>query len=214
MFAYEAAFTEFLRLVPEGAVLDIGANIGMTTVPLAKKFPAAHVYSFEPIPANYATLKRIIKHYRLTNVTLFEAALGEEPGVLKLVVPVINKVHMYGLSHDYKEGRNDEWNTGNVYSIPMLKLDDIAALQEVKKIAAIKIDVENFEYYILKGGRQLLLKHKPVIYCELWPNEMRQPVLDLVKEIGYSVKVLQDGTLADFDNQPVTNFILLHGQQA
>lgn len=206
---YEEEFFEFLNLIPEGTILDIGANIGITTVPIAKKFPAATVHSFEPIPANNAALKRIIKHYKLTNVQLHEIALGEEPGELKLVVPIVQGVRMQGLSHVHVPGQDDEWNTGDIYNIPMMKLDDIPALLKEQKIAAIKIDVENFEYYVLKGGSQLLTKHKPVIYCELWENEMRQLVMDLLKSIGYSVKVFQGSKLVDFTNQPGTNFIFI-----
>ncbi|HWB24256.1 MAG TPA: FkbM family methyltransferase [Chitinophagaceae bacterium] len=206
---YEAEFFEFLNLIPEGTILDIGANIGITTVPLAKKFPGARIHAFEPIPANNSALKKIINHYRLTNVQLHEMALGEEEGTLKLVVPVINNVRMQGLSHVYVEGQQDEWNTGDIYNIPVTVLDDIPQLQNEHTIAAIKIDVENYEYYVLKGGMQLLMKHKPVIYCELWANEKRALVMDLLKECGYSVKVFEGKQLTAYTNQPVTNFIFV-----
>jgi len=208
--AYEAEFFEFMNLIPNGTILDIGANIGITTVPLAKKFPGAKIHCFEPIPANNAALKRIVKHYKLTNVQLHEVALGEEPGTLKLVVPIIKGVRMQGLSHVYVEGQNDEWNTGDIYNIPVLKLDDIPELQAEKTIAAIKIDVENFEYYVLKGGTQLLQRHKPIIYCELWPNERRAMVMNLLAGIGYTAKVFEGKTLVNFTTQNETNFIFMH----
>lgn len=207
---YEAEFFEFMNLVPGGTVLDIGANIGITTVPLAKKFPGARIHAFEPIPANNAALKRIIKHYRLKNVALHEIALGEEDGILKLVVPVVNNIKMQGLSHAYVEGQDDEWNRGDIYNIPMMKLDNIKALQEEPKISAIKIDVENYEYYVLRGGEQLLRQHKPVIYCELWVNEKRQQVMDFLAGLGYNVKIFSGKQLVNFTDQPVTNFIFIH----
>lgn len=207
---YEAEFFEFMNLIKEGTILDIGANIGITTVPLAKKFPQATVHAFEPIPANNVALKRIIQHYQLKNVQQHEIALGEEKGVLKLVVPIINNVRMQGLSHVYVEGLNDEWNTGDIYNIPVLKIDEVSALQAEEKITAIKIDVENYEYYVLKGAEQLLKKHKPVIYCELWANEKRKMVISFLKECGYSVKIFEGAKLIDFTNQDVTNFVFVN----
>lgn len=210
MDSYEAEFFEFMNLIQEGDILDIGANIGITTVPLAKK-SAYTVHAFEPIPANGSALKRVVKHYGLNNVKVYEMALGEEPGELKLVVPVINNVRMQGLSHAYVEGQDDEWNTGDIYNIPMWKLDDIEALWK-QKIAAVKIDVENFEYYVLKGGKKLLQQNKPVIYCELWDNEMRPTVMSLLTEIGYRTKVFEGKNLVDFTNQAGTNFIFIHSE--
>lgn len=209
--AYEAEFFEFMNLIPAGTILDIGANIGITAVPLAKKFRGENIHCFEPIPANNAALKRIIKHYKLTNVILHETALGDEAGTLKLVVPVIKGVRMQGLSHVYAEGQHDEWNTGDIYNIPVLRLDDIPALQAEKSITAIKIDVENFEYYVLKGARQLLQRHKPIIYCELWPNERRAMVITLLAETGYTAKVFEGKKLVNFTNQNETNFIFIAG---
>ncbi|PWT73077.1 MAG: hypothetical protein C5B59_14150 [Bacteroidetes bacterium] len=206
---YEAEFFEFMNLIPEGTILDIGANIGITTVPLAKKFPHARIHAFEPIPSNNVALKRIVKHYKLNNVQLHEIALGEEDGTLKLVVPVINNVRMQGLSHVFVDGQHDEWNSGEIFSIPVFKLDDISALQNEQKIAAVKIDVENYEYYVLRGGEQLLLKHKPIIYCELWPNEKRQMVMEFLKGCGYSTKVFEGSHLVDFKDQAVNNFIFV-----
>lgn len=34
-------------------VIDIGANVGMISILLAKKFPFLKIYSFEPLPMNY-----------------------------------------------------------------------------------------------------------------------------------------------------------------
>ncbi|HSZ85042.1 MAG TPA: FkbM family methyltransferase, partial [Puia sp.] len=161
-FAYEMEFSRFIKLIPKGdnIILDIGANIGITSVVLAKKFPGATIHSFEPIPPNINTVKRIIEHYKLNNVQLHETALGEQEGKLKMVVPVIDNVRMQGLSHAYVEGNDEDWNKGDVYYMNMMKLDDVDVLKGDKKIVAIKMDVENFEYNVLKGSIELLKKHK------------------------------------------------------
>lgn len=50
----------------------------------------------------------------------------------------------------------------------------------------MKIDVENFEYKVLKGSRELLKRNNFGIYCELWDNENRRLVSELLNLIGYS----------------------------
>ena len=206
---HEREFVCFLEKIPnEGVILDIGANIGIMTISLAKKLDKAQIYAFEPIPDNLKALKRILNHYKPGNVKVFETALGEENGTIQMVLPVMDKMKMQGLSHVVKENDNSEWNTGQVYSLPVKKLDDIQELKELPKITAIKIDVENFEYYVFKGGRELLLKHKPLIYCELWANEMRPVCLNYLKDLGYKVSIFDGEKLVPYTNQEETNFFL------
>ena len=208
MNKHEAEFVYFLSLLPEdGTLLDVGANIGIMTVPLAKQAPNGHVYSFEPMPQNITAIKRIIAWYKLKNVTLFETALGSQPGELQMILPIINNVKMQGLSHVVGENDTD---TGEFFTVPVKKLDDIPELQAAKKIAGIKIDVENFEFEVLTVAKNLLLKHKPMIYCELWDNEKRQLTINyLQNEIGYTVKVYDGKQLVPYTNQNGINFFLV-----
>jgi len=209
---HEEEFVHFMEMIPDkGAILDIGANIGIMTVTLAKKFRNAHVYSFEPMPQNLKAFKRIIQYFKLKNVTLFETALGEESGEITMVMPVLDNVKMQGLSHVVENNDNDPHNQGLTFKVPVQRLDQIPALMALPAIHAIKIDVENFEYPVLKGGRALLVKHKPVIYCELWKNERRDLTLNYLRELGYQVKVYDGKSMVDFTNQDVTNFILVPG---
>lgn len=198
----EKEFIYFLSTIPENAtVLDIGANIGVMTTALAKRATKGNVISFEPMPENINVLKKIIRHFKLSNVTLLETALGDKPGILTMVMPVMNKLKMQGLSHVKEEGSTDEWNSGDEFTVPVQKLDDIDLLKQQSKIDAIKIDVENYEYFVLKGGEQLLRKHMPVIYCELWDNDKRGVCMNYLKGLGYKAKIYSDGKLIDFTDQ-------------
>jgi FkbM family methyltransferase len=209
MNLHEKEFSHFLQLIPEDAyILDVGSNIGIMAVPLAKKASRGQVFSFEPMPQNLKALKRITKFYKLTNIKIFETALGEEKGELTMVMPVINDVKMQGLSH-VVENEGDKEN-GIVFTVPVQRLDDFPDLQSLPKINAIKIDVENFEYHVLKGAHALLAKHKPIIYCELWDNEKRTLTMNYLKEhFGYQVKVFENNQLVDFIKQPVSNFFFV-----
>jgi FkbM family methyltransferase len=207
---HEREFVYFMDMIPnEGVCLDIGANIGVMSVSLARKLTNAQVFSFEPIPNNLKGLKRIVAHYKLSNVRVFENALGAEAGELKMVLPVIDRLKMQGLSHVVRPDDESAWNKGEFYTVPVKRLDDMVELQSAHKITAIKIDVENFEYYVFQGAEGLLRKHKPIIYCELWANEMRDKTLNLLRGFGYEVKVFDGQGLVPYTDQDDVNFFLV-----
>ncbi len=205
----ERDFLYFIDLIPdEGIILDIGANIGITTVPIAKKKRNATIYSFEPVPENLKALKRVIEYFRLTNVRVIHTALGDQHGELKMIMPIIDKVKMQGLS--YIPSDNMEVGTNDIEIIvPVQKLDDIPEIANAQKISAIKIDVENFEYFVLKGASNVLIQHMPIIYCELWDNDKRLLTIDYLNSLGYEVKVYDGGALKNFEGQNKINFFFI-----
>lgn len=170
-----------------GIVLDIGANIGITAAPLGKHLPASTIHAYEPIAENYSTLNKIIRYLKLNNVTLFNLALGNQKGTLKMIMPTVNNSRMQGLSKAYDPESNEK---GAIYEVPIQRLDDIYTSDD--SIVAIKIDVENYEYEVLKGAKDLLVRNKPLIYCELWDNQNREYALDLLYSIGYESFVYDD----------------------
>lgn len=199
----EGDFFKFVDMMANDAnVLDIGSNIGITTVHLAKK--VKKVYSYEPVPPNFKTLKNVVNSYGLKNVELFQLALGDENTMIEMVMPEVENVQMQGLSHVVHEDLTD-FNEGKRFKAPLKRLDDLDTFQNIK-VDGIKLDVENFEYFALKGGEALILRDKPVIYTELWENENRYKCFDLVQQWNYKIMVLSNGELVDFqqgvhDNQ-------------
>jgi FkbM family methyltransferase len=194
----EGDFLHLLKLLPDkGIILDIGANIGMMTVHLAKAFPNARIFAYEPIPHNIKTLKRIISFFRLKNVVVFESALGNYNGNARMIMPVIKAVKMQGLSHVI--ANNHDQDEGKKFITPIHKLDSYQEFfTPATEVTGIKMDVENFEYYVLDGARELIVKHHPVIYCELWNDDKRQKSISLLKEYGYEAFVLINGHLKPF----------------
>lgn len=203
----EGDFFHFMSLIKdgEGNILDIGANIGIMTYYLGTNFPNCSVHSIEPVPVNFGILKRIVDKYKLTNVILYPVALGQQQGTLKMVMPYNGKTRMQGLSH-VKHESISEWNEGDEFDVPVKTLDELF-LED--KIQAIKIDIENFEYFAFLGGKELLSKYKPVIYAELWNNDNRTNCFQLLTGLGYGVFVVSNGKLLPFDAEKHTtqNFI-------
>ncbi len=209
----EGDFFYFLNLIPgEGTVLDIGANIGIMTVHLARE-PRRNVIAFEPMPQNIEALKRIVKHYQLSNVLVMSCALGSEEGTVEMVMPVEGGARMQGLSHVVHDSIPDK-NQGEKIKTALRTLDGLAELQGNIVITGVKMDVENFEFFVLQGGQKMLTKHRPVLYIELWENENRTRCFKLLTDLGYSIHVVENSALVKFDKQNKQNFIFLPGDKA
>jgi FkbM family methyltransferase len=205
----ENDFFTFLSLMKDGKgdVLDIGANLGIMTVHLANSLPNTTIHAFEPMPTNVSILKRIIAKFNLKRTKIHEIALGDETGTAKMVLPVNKNTVMQGLSH-IKHESITEWNDGKEVDVPLDKLDNIINGQVIQ---GIKIDVENFEYFALKGAERILTTHHPIIYAELWDNENRKQCFDLLKGFNYSVFVSENNQLVPFlpEKHQTQNFIFL-----
>ncbi|MFN6943421.1 MAG: FkbM family methyltransferase [Cytophagaceae bacterium] len=208
----ENDFLYFLNMIPnKGIVLDIGANIGIMTVKLAKRLPNAKIIAFEPVHHNLSTLKKISTYFNLKNVKILDIALGNEEGMVKMVMPVMGSVKMQGLSHVLHSSIKD-FNEGETFDVPIKKLDTLPELVlNSEPLTAIKLDVENFEYFVLKGGEERIKKDRPVIYTELWENENREQCFEFVKNLGYSIQVLQKNKLVQFnpEKHKTQNFFMV-----
>lgn len=196
----EGDFNYFLTLLkPDDIVLDVGANIGIMTVLMAQRCPKGWIYAFEPIPDNFAALRKIISYFRLSNVSAFQIALGEEEKEVQMTMPVLQGVKMQGLSHVEHPSIEGYSPSEHSFSVQQQMLDHIQELQG-QSISAIKMDVENYEQFVLKGGIQLLETYQPILYLELWDNENRKNCFKILEGLGYAVCVLEKNHLVAFNS--------------
>ena len=122
----EKDFFHFLSLLEDGkgAVLDVGANIGIMTVHLANKLPNSTVHAFEPVPDNLSVLKKIIAKFNLKKIKIHAVAVGETIGNVQMILPKQGKTRMQGLSH-VKHESITEWNEGEEFEVPLNTLDNL-----------------------------------------------------------------------------------------
>jgi FkbM family methyltransferase len=195
----EKDFLYFLKLLPDkGTVIDVGANLGVMSYFLAKNYSRRQVVAFEPVPCNIRNLEKIRKRFILTNLRIYPMALGDKPGELDMILPVEKSVRFHGLAHVKHESIPDH-NEGEIIRCKVDTLDNFEAPQECKLVTGIKLDVENYEYFVLRGGEKLIRQQKPIIYCELWDNENRKNAISFLQEIGYRTMILQHSGLILFD---------------
>ncbi len=183
----ESDVLRFAGMLPsDGVVLDIGANVGIMTIHLARAVPRGRVHSFEPMPENFSTLRWLVDHYNALNVTLHQIALGDTEGELEMVMPEEDHVRMQGLSRVV--GANDRYPEGEKQVVPVKRLDDLDFLRGAD-VAGIKIDVEDFEQYVFEGGRDLIGRCLPPVYTELGQGENRARCIEFFEGLGYATCV-------------------------
>jgi FkbM family methyltransferase len=204
-------FNHLLTLLPPDAhVLDIGANIGITTVPLARTCKLGQVISYEPVPPNFRALTHVVRLFGVRNARLINKALGATMGVVEMVMPVVNNAQRHGLSR-VLTGTEIHPYEGRTYRVPLVRLDDELATLP-RPITAIKMDVEEFEFQVLEGSRELITQDRPIILTELFPNDVRRQCFEFIQAYGYSINILTpEGKLIPFnpDIHKAINFFFL-----
>ena len=144
------------RQVPHSStVIDVGANIGLSTILLARM--AERVIAFEPSPPNVAFLRRNLKRNGITNVEVHAVAASSEPGTLRF------HVAQFGAGSHVVAAGHVSGNTISTVDVPAVTLDET----DLPPIAFIKIDAEGHEPDVLAGARQLLVRDCPLIYTEV-----------------------------------------------
>lgn len=207
----EGDFFAFMDAVKtEGDLLDVGANIGIMSYHLSKNFPKSQVLAIEPMPSNLSILMKVKEHYKLDNVEVVPTAVGDEDDQeIEMVLPINRKVKMQGLAHVVHDSIT-EWNEGEKFKITSDTLDKIC---EGRTISGIKMDIENYEFFALKGAERLIDKDHPVIYLELWENENRDQCFDYLKSKGYKAHVNSSKGLVSYkpNEHKKQNFIFIYG---
>jgi FkbM family methyltransferase len=160
--AYEAAELEFLGTFakPGTTVVDVGANIGMYTVPLANAVGAAGtVLAFEPVPQTLEKLRANVALNGLMNVTIVAAAVAETPRVAEIRLA---NDSAYASLVLVKKDRG----TGETLTVPVVTIDQVWEERQRPTISFCKIDVEGAELLVLKGAEAVVRACRPALLVE------------------------------------------------
>jgi FkbM family methyltransferase len=205
----ERDFFAFMDLLEKPKnVLDLGANIGVMTVHLAERFPNAKIHAVEPLQPNMEVLKYTVEKSNVLNVIPYQTALGEKECMLEMVLPKDGATRLHGLSHVIHDSI-EAWNDGERFTVPCTTVDLLFGALDIQ---GIKIDVENFEYFVFLGAKKLLSRCRPIVYAELWENENRQHCFKLMHDLGYEIYCVVDQQVRLWKPEIETqNFIFIYG---
>jgi len=196
----EKAFIKYLisgKKLLSGAILDIGANVGDYSVMLRKNGISLPLFAFEPHPVAFKKLELAAIEYRFTPV--FKGA-----GEVSSSAMIYDYSGQGGSEHAsmYREVI-EQLHHGEAEELPIeiTTIDEFVKLQNISRIALLKIDTEGHELSVLKGARHTIQQGlAEIIQIEF--NEMNVISKTFFKDIvdllpGYDFyRLLPDGLKA------------------
>lgn len=181
------ALRPFIREMPDGLILDIGANDGISALGFRKLAPAAPILSIEPNPVHTQALARIAAadpkfQYRI-------AACGASQGRLDLCMPVYRSIPLHTFCSSSQQGAREQVKAAfgdgvakqiriSEFSAELLTVDSLGVSP-----AIMKIDAEGASVQVLQGALETIRKSHPLIVTEI--GEDMETVKELLEPLGY-----------------------------
>jgi FkbM family methyltransferase len=175
-----------------GTYLDVGANIGLTVVPIATQ-SEVNCFVFEPDPANFRNLTvNICANCAKDNVKAFNLALFDRKSVLPFEISPSNLGDHRIRLGNAKAGRVDE-EKRQVIEVQCVRLDDMNL--PIHGPLFVKIDTQGAEPFVISGGSRTLAEADAVLlewapYCMSRMGGDPNVVLDFLKANFTTVKIL------------------------
>lgn len=159
-------------------IFDCGATIGYYSILFAKLAYKGKVYSFEPTDT-IEKLKNNLSHNSINNVKIIKAALGNKTSVIK---DKIYKIWEHEVVEDY---------------FNFITIDDFVKEYNIEKLDLIKIDVDSYDFEVLKGAEQTLNRFNPFVIVELnhalnLRNTSNYHAIEWMKDKGYDAGLILD----------------------
>lgn len=176
--AFEPAELEFLRehAAPNTTAFDVGANIGIFTVPLALAVgDRGHVVAIEPEPENARRLLDNVLLNDVDNVQVRLMAAGEHAG----------NAHLH-------QGRDPAFHSVDAAAeatgtlIRVETLDEIWTRTGSPRVSLVKIDTEGGEQTVLRGSTRMLRACHPVLLVEAKGRADVRWVDEFLRGFGYT----------------------------
>jgi FkbM family methyltransferase len=183
-------------------VYDIGANIGYVSLSLARQVgPTGHVFAFEPVPQNLASLRENVANNSFTNIHVIDAAASDVTGAAE--IRIAGNFSTASLL----------WHRGDPsvqeISVKTVVIDELVKAGELPAPSFIKIDVEGAEGLVLRGMQRTISSAKPVLFIEC-SDLGRETTWQLLRDLHYRCRHAENGkqveTLAEYRH---ANFLWL-----
>jgi len=192
----EPALQVLYRFAKPGMTLiDIGANIGATTLNMAKRVgTTGKVFSFEPSPHNYQKASDNIRLNNFQNIKLINQGLGNEKTTAFLYNVNLNNRGMQRLLNE-----NSEISGYDKTEVQIDTLDSSIHQFGIPSPSLIKIDVEGYELKVLQGGLETLKMHKPALFIEIDDNNLKEQgsnakeLVEFLLQLRYTIIDAADG---------------------
>lgn len=185
-------------LTPGSVVVDLGANIGVTTTVMARHVPGCRLVAVEAGPSMVEELRTNLTSNGLDAVEVVHAAVGDHDGRVRF-----HEASAFGHVTDDPEA----------HDVDALTLASLAQRCGLDQLDFVKIDVEGFEPQVIAGMGDLLSRWSPIVWMELntWTLLMRghDPIASTAEIVSHFSAVYRvrraDGPLVERVGDDSTN---------
>jgi FkbM family methyltransferase len=162
------------------AVLDIGTNKGIFAWWMSRCVGInGQVHCFEPQPELFSHLKRLSRVFSLNNVQFYMAGLSSEPGRAQLFRDYIGDGAASLILREKSQAIEIETSSLNKF---------LASNHEpnLLPITFVKMDVEGFEFEVMRGADRLVKLYRPtfLIECSV-SRETDQQIVKILEQDDY-----------------------------
>ena len=185
---------EICQDLEPGAVVDVGANMGLYVV-LTRSVTDRPIVAFEPVPFLFDLMRRNILYNRLENVDTRRMACGAAVREVTLaahmnaaIVPEKYDPTAPSVADDFNENAMVACSEDRLVKAPLTTLDE--ALED-QAVALLKIDCEGYELDVLRGARGVLAQNRPRLFIEVHPT--------LLGQYGGSAQAILDLLMPDYE---------------
>lgn len=177
----ECFSTEFMKNIirEDWTIIDIGANIGYYALLEAQLANLGQVYAIEPVSKSLELTRKNVSLNNFQNISLFNIAIGDMECNANMYI--CDKCNLSSFL------KNPGANIICEIESPMTTLDKFFENHVRESPDFIRMDVEGYEFQIIKGAQKILGGIRPLILCiELHPHLMNP------KNMEELVKTLKD----------------------
>eukprot|EP00928_Gymnodinium_smaydae_P058362 TRINITY_DN41562_c0_g1_i1.p1 TRINITY_DN41562_c0_g1~~TRINITY_DN41562_c0_g1_i1.p1 ORF type:complete len:346 (-),score=17.19 TRINITY_DN41562_c0_g1_i1:130-1167(-) len=134
-----------------GSILDVGANVGVTTMLLHKLNPLATIYSFEPMPGNvfYILWNLELNKIAKERVNLFRIAIGDNTWGDATELVYDHEYSTGGVASAVDVASSPDSVHPNRPTCPVRNVSSVIAELQISKIDFLKLDCEGCEFSFL-----------------------------------------------------------------
>jgi len=187
----------FKQFIKEGDLaIDIGANIGDTTVPMALAAGVSGLtLGFDPNPYVYKILeKNATLNTGKVNIVPVPYAISKEEEEFYFISSEASFSN--GGISPTKESKHGKFIYPNkIKGVNLEKFLEEKYSQWLPKFSFIKIDTEGYDKEIIKSISDLLSKYKPTIIAESFgksTNEEKTELYEVIERMGYEIYYFED----------------------
>ncbi len=172
-----------LPIAPPATILDLGANIGMTSVYFGRHYPQAQFACVEPIPDNVRLLRKNL-HMNSVPAKIFAAAVDVRDG------EVVMEIDKRDYGHRIADPCSGQAMA--VLTVPALSVDSILRELQWERIGLLKVDIEGHEKSLL-GGNCDWLHRVDAICIECHEGFGEADLQRLARQFGFAPPVFLPG---------------------